>query len=60
MGIITTNKSYALPESINNTFRIQKKSQQESNQIFRILEEWEKVLQGLSKDILPNIFEPKF
>ena len=31
-----------------------------SNQIFRILEEWETVLQGLSKDILPDVPEHKF
>ncbi len=31
-----------------------------SNQIFRILEEWETVLQGLNKDILPDIPEPEF
>ncbi len=31
-----------------------------SNQIFRILEEWETVLQGLSKDIFPDIAEPDF
>ncbi len=28
-----------------------------SNQIFRILEEWETVLQGLGKDILLDISE---
>jgi len=31
-----------------------------SNQIFHILEEWEAVLQGLSKDILPDTAKPEF
>ena len=31
-----------------------------SNQIFCILEEWEKVLQGLRKDILPDLSKAKF
>lgn len=31
-----------------------------SNQIFSILEEWERVLQGLSGDIFMDIPEPEF
>jgi len=31
-----------------------------SNQIFRILDEWETVLQGLNKDILSDTSEPEF
>jgi len=31
-----------------------------SNQIFSILEEWEDVLQGLSKDIFSDTPEPEF
>ena len=31
-----------------------------SNQIFSILEEWETVLQGLSKDALSNTLKPEY
>ena len=31
-----------------------------SNQIFRILEEWEAVLQGLNKDIFPDTAKLEF
>ncbi len=31
-----------------------------SNQLFNVLEEWEKVLQGLSKGIFTDISKPGF
>lgn len=31
-----------------------------SNQIFSILEKWERILQGLSGDIFMDISEPEF